>query len=244
MIEALLIIAGGLLGSGHCIGMCGGFALTLGSQAQSPWRNLLRQSVYALGRISVYVLAGAFVGFGSWQLGCSGLDIVTVQACLSIIAGLFLIAEGLFSTGLVPRPFASRQGCPGVNVFATLLRAPNLSSVFVGGLVNGLLPCGLVYAYLALAASSGNLFAGAAVMGLFGLGTLPALILTGLTGSLLSHVWRQRIFRIAAYCMILTGALSLWRGAAVWAPEGSTPCPYCTEATHDVKSANEPCVTR
>jgi sulfite exporter TauE/SafE len=240
MIDALLIIAGGLLGSGHCIGMCGGFVLTLGSHAQNPWRNLLRQVVYALGRVSVYVLAGAFVGFGTWQLGRGSLGIVTVQACLSIVAGLFLIAEGLFSAGLLPRPFASTKGCSGVNVFATLLRAPNLSTVFVGGLINGLLPCGLVYAYLALAASAGNLFAGAAVMALFGLGTLPALALTGLTGSLLSHVWRQRIFRIAAYCMILTGALSLWRGAAAFqsTSDQSPPCPYCQEP--DTSTSNDP----
>lgn len=235
MIESLLIIAGGLLGSGHCIGMCGGFALTLGSQAQNPWRNLLRQCVYALGRVSVYVLAGAFVGFGSWQLGRSNLGVVTVQAGLSIVAGLFLIAEGAFSAGLLSRPFASTKGCPGVNGFASLLKAPNLLSVFVGGLVNGLLPCGLVYGYLALAASAGNLFTGAAVMGLFGLGTLPALILTGLTGSLLSHIWRQRMFRIAAFCMILTGAMSLWRGAAVWAFETSVQCPYCLEVTSDAE---------
>jgi len=232
MIEALMIVAGGLLGSGHCIGMCGGFALTLGSTVQNPWRNLARQCVYALGRVSIYALAGAFVGFGSWQLGRGGLGIVNVQAGLSIVAGLFLIAEGVFSTGMVPRPFASRGGCPGVNVFATLLRAPNLQGVFVAGLINGLLPCGLVYGYLALAASAGNLFTGAAVMGLFGLGTLPALIVVGLTGSLLGHVWRQRIFRIAAYCMILTGVLALWRGgtAIQWTNEQATACPLCSES--------------
>jgi sulfite exporter TauE/SafE len=110
------------------------------------------------------------------------------------------------------------------------LRAPNLASVFVGGLLNGLLPCGLVYAYLALAASAGNLFTGAAVMALFGLGTLPALILTGMTGSLLSHLWRQRIFRIAACCMILTGILALGRGAVAFQAtlDQGPLCPSCS----------------
>lgn len=230
MIEALLIIAGGLLGSGHCIGMCGGFALTLGSHATSSWRNLACQCVYATGRVFVYTFAGALVGFGSWQLGRAGLGLIQVQAGLSIVAGLLLIAEGAFSTGLVPRPFTSKAGCPGVNVFATLLRAPNLASVFVGGMVNGLLPCGLVYAYLALAASAGNLFAGAGIMALFGLGTLPALILTGMSGSLLSLAWRQRVFRVAAYCMILTGVLAVSRGAAAITStqDGEPTCPYCS----------------
>jgi sulfite exporter TauE/SafE len=232
MIESLLIVAGGFLGAGHCIGMCGGFVLTLGSAAKSTWQNLSRQTVYAFGRVSVYVLAGAFVGFGSWKLGRDGLGLIRLQACLSIVAGLLLIAEGLFSTGWLPRPFASKSACPNANIFAALLRTPNLAGVFTGGLVNGLLPCGLVYAYLALAASSGNLFTGAAVMALFGLGTMPVLILTGITGTILNLVWRQRIFRFAAYCMILTGALALWRGtaAAMWTPEVNLPCPYCSEA--------------
>jgi sulfite exporter TauE/SafE len=149
---------------------------------------------------------------------------------------LFLIAEGAFSTGWVARPFATGTGCPGVSTFAALLRAPNLSSVFVAGLVNGLLPCGLVYAYLALAASSGNVFAGTAVMALFGLGTLPALILTGMSGSLLSHVWRRRCFRIAAICMILTGCIAVWRGASFGLAlvDGATdcaPCPGCISSS-------------
>jgi sulfite exporter TauE/SafE len=212
--------------------MCGGFALMLGSHAHGAWRNALRQSVYACGRISVYVLAGAFVGYGAWQLGRASAAIVNVQGILSLVAGLFLIAEGIFSAGLAPRPFAAKHGCPGANVFATLLRSPHLSTVFVAGLVNGLLPCGLVYAYLALAASAGNLFSGAAVMGLFGLGTMPALVLTGLTGSLLTQIWRVRLFRLAAWCMILTGALTLWRGVAALQSGGEDPaCPYCSETT-------------
>jgi sulfite exporter TauE/SafE len=233
MMEALLIVAGGLLGSGHCIGMCGGFALTLGSHAPNPWRNLLHQSVYGLGRVSVYALAGAFVGFGAWRL--TSWNVLNVQAVLSIVAGLFLIAEGLFSTGWVPRPFAAKGGCPGKNVFAMLLRGQKLSTVFVGGLVNGLLPCGLVYGYLALAASMGNVFHGAAVMALFGVGTLPALILIGLTGSLVTLAWRQRILYAAACCILVTGVLAVWRGGAAlqWQAEPAPACPYCSESASE-----------
>jgi sulfite exporter TauE/SafE len=229
MFQSLLIVAGGLLGSGHCLGMCGGFALTLGSHAANPWQNLLRQVVYGLGRVSVYVLAGAFVGYGVWRL--EAWAVVGLQAVLAIVAGLFLIAEGVFSIGWLPRPFAAKGGCPGANLFATLLRGPNLTAVFVGGLVNGLLPCGLVYAYLALAASSGNLFDGAIVMALFGLGTLPALVLTGVAGGLLTLTWRQRILRVAACCMLLTGVLAVWRGAAAlpWTTDASPACPYCSD---------------
>jgi sulfite exporter TauE/SafE len=232
VIDALLIVAGGLLGSGHCIGMCGGFALGLGAQAQSTRRNLLRQLVYGLGRISMYVLMGAFVGFGSGLVGQSSMGLAAVQAALSIVAGVFLIAEGLFSTGLVPRPFTKNTVCPGVNVFASLLRSPNISSVFVAGLLNGLLPCGLVYAYLALAASTGFFLTSGGVMALFGLGTLPALVLMGISGSLVGPSWRQRILRLAACCMILTGLMALYRGAASFTELSTSapPCPFCGDA--------------
>jgi sulfite exporter TauE/SafE len=213
MLEALLIVGGGLLGSGHCIGMCGGFVLTLGSRAPHWRANLLRQLIYAGGRVSVYVLAGAVAGFSSWRLGRELPSIVNAQAILSILAGLLLVAEGLFALGVVPRPFAARAGCPGAGAYAALLHGREAGVVFVAGLVNGLLPCGLVYAYLALAASAGDLFRGAAVMALFGLGTLPSMVLTGLGGSLLGLSWRRRLFRLAAWCLLLTGLLALARGA-------------------------------
>ena len=230
MIDALLIIAGGLLGSGHCIGMCGGFVLGLGAHQQGS-RNLMRQLLYGLGRVSVYVLLGAFVGFGSEYVGQSGVGLFAVQAGLAIVAGVFLIAEGLFSTGLVPRPFAKNTVCPGVNAFASLLHAPHWSSVFAAGLLNGLLPCGLVYAYLALAASTGFFLASAGVMALFGLGTLPALILLGTLGSFVGPVWRQRILRIAACCMILTGLIAVYRGviAFQYPSTAAPPCPFCRD---------------
>jgi len=231
MIEAPLIVVGGLLGAGHCIGMCGGFVLTLGSQAASRRDNLVRQVVYALGRVVVYALAGAFVGFGTARLGLSLSDLVPLQAILALVAGAMLVAEGFFSAGWVPRPFAASGGCPGATVFATLLRAPHLAAVFVAGVVNGMLPCGLVYAYLALAASAGHIGQSALVMALFGVGTLPAMVLTGLAGSLLTHVWRRRIVLVAASCMIVTGALSIWRGVAAFdiGTEDRTACPMCRD---------------
>jgi sulfite exporter TauE/SafE len=211
MLEALLIVAGGLLGSGHCVGMCGGFVLTLGGAA-THWRaNLLRQLLYAAGRVATYVLAGAIAGYTGWRLAQQWPHLVNVQAILSALAGMLLIAEGLFALG-VPRPFASHAGCPGAGRLALLLRGKENTAVFAAGIVNGLLPCGLVYAYLALAASSGGLFHGGVVMALFGAGTIPSMVLTGLGGSLLTGPWRLRIFRLAALCMLLTGVLAVLRG--------------------------------
>ncbi len=180
--------------------------------------------------MSVYVLAGAVAGFTSWRLGREMPALVHVQAGLSLVAGVLLIAEGLFALG-VPRPFARHASCPGAGMFATLLRGKEASAVFVAGLVNGILPCGLVYGYLALAASTGDLLHGAGTMLLFGLGTLPAMVLTGMAGSLLRLPWRRRLFQAAACCMLLTGVLALVRGVGFLAVSGDTEaCPNCAAA--------------
>lgn len=230
MLDCLLIVAGGLLGSGHCIGMCGGFVLTIGMRAPSWRTNLVRQLVYAAGRISIYTLAGAILGFGAWRIGHDLHTLVNVQALLSLAAGLLLFVEGVFALGWLRRPFHA-TACPGAATFASLLRSRATSAVFVAGLANGLLPCGLVYAYLALAASAGHVLRGGLVMALFGLGTLPALVLTGLSGSLLGVIWRRRLFHFAAWCLIITGVLALGRGFGFIQlhQAEATVCPFCVE---------------
>lgn len=231
MLEAFMIFGGGVLGSAHCVGMCGGFVLTLGSTQRSWTGNLGRQLLYAIGRISVYVFAGAAVGFGGWRLGQETSALINVQAVLAIVAGLLLVMEGIFSAGLLRRPWAKGGCCAAAGAFATMLRAPQLVSVFAAGVFNGLLPCGLVYAYLALAASSCSLGYGAGIMLLFGLGTLPLLTLTGLCGTMLNVAQRRRLFYVAAWCMILTGGLSIARGVGFLQIPADSPeaCPFCAD---------------
>ncbi|MFO0865631.1 MAG: sulfite exporter TauE/SafE family protein [Gemmataceae bacterium] len=229
MIEWLAIFIGGLLGSAHCVGMCGAFTLTLGSTARSWHANAVRQVVYSAGRIAVYAFAGAVAGYAGWKLGRDFAYLVHAQAVLAMIAGVLLIVEGLFSAGILRRPGSHAGGCAGVSAFASMLRAPKLYSVFAAGMLNGLLPCGLVYAYLAFAAAAGSVHQCGLVMLVFGVGTIPALLLTGMSGSLLGITFRRRLFRFAAWCMIATGVISIHRGVVFLQTEKETPvCPYCT----------------
>jgi sulfite exporter TauE/SafE len=116
-------------------------------------------------------------------------------------------------------------------MFGSLLQATRLRSVFVGGVINGLLPCGLVYAYLALAAGAGSLLLGAATMLCFGLGTLPLMVLTGCGGTLLTASRRRRLLRAAAWCVLLTGVLTIARGLGfLQADDPSPSCPMCRTA--------------
>ena len=235
--ELLLIGLGGLLGSGHCVGMCGGFAITLGL-ASSQWsRNLGRQLLYTAGRLCTYGFGGAVAGFGGWRLGqfSHGLEF---QAGLSIIAGLLLAVQGLIALGWWPRWMgkSSTTPCRAQSLFSTLLRSPQWSAAFVAGLVTGFLPCGLVYANLALAASTGHLGAGFLVMMAFGLGTSPLMISTGLISGLLPVAWRSHLYRLAAISLLLCSGVTLYRGVMSWpGPNASDPekCPFCAEVVEN-----------
>jgi sulfite exporter TauE/SafE len=99
--------------------------------------------------------------------------------------------------------------------------------VFLGGVVNGLLPCGLVYAYLALAASSGGPLRGGLTMALFGLGTMPLLTAIGCGGQVLSLTARRRVFQLAAWCVVLAGLLSVGRGVGALQLRGLDEGPVC-----------------
>jgi sulfite exporter TauE/SafE len=228
----LLIFAGGLLGSSHCVGMCGGFVLALGGTGRSPTANVLRQLAYGLGRVFTYATAGVAAGYGGGRLVAETRSLMNAQALLSIAAGLLLLVQGLSAAGVLrPGVRSSGGACLGPGLFGSLLRETRLRSVFLGGVVNGLLPCGLVYAYLALAASSGSLWRGAATMALFGLGTMPLLVLLGSCGgSLLSLAGRRLLLRGAAWCVVATGVITLWRGLGClpwFTGTLSEGCPMC-----------------
>jgi sulfite exporter TauE/SafE len=233
VIDWLLIFAGGLLGSSHCVGMCGGFVLALGGTNQRLTANVLRQVSYGLGRVFTYTTAGVAAGYGGWRLTAETRALVNTQALLSIVAGLLLLAQGLTAAGVLrwgQPPVRSSACLLGTSLFGPLLRATRLRSVFLGGVVNGFLPCGLVYAYLALAASSGDLWRGGATMALFGLGTMPLLVLLGSCGgSLLSLAGRRRLLHGAAWCVVATGVITLLRGLEYlpWQASPAEACPLC-----------------
>ncbi|HVC94017.1 MAG TPA: sulfite exporter TauE/SafE family protein [Pirellulales bacterium] len=226
--EPLLIFFGGLLGSSHCVGMCGGFALAIGSGTRSLRANLVRQLVYGFGRIFTYSAGGGAVGYGGWRLARDLPPVVHAQAALCLVAGALMLFQGLKSAGVLGRllPVKHRGACLTPGLFAGILSARTELHVFLAGMLNGLLPCGLVYAYLALATSTGNMLTGLTQMAMFGLGTVPIMVLTGCGASLLSLAGRRRLLRMAAWCVVLTGALSIARGYEfLVAPVGS--CPGC-----------------
>lgn len=233
LVDALMIVGSGLLGSAHCVGMCGPIVVTIGANTQTPRANLLRQLVYSIGRIVTYSFLGAVGGFaGFWITEKLGTRLVHFQAGFAILAGLLLVVQGMLTAGWIRLPGAvgSQVSCLAGSFFRQMFQSPGLEGAFAAGIATGFLPCGLVYAFLALAVSTGSLFAGAAIMFCFGLGTIPLMVLTGCGGSLLKVAFRQRLLTLAAICVLVMGATSVARGAAFFllpSESSRVACPFC-----------------
>ena len=187
----------GLAGSTHCFGMCGGIAgsLSLAPRGASLRQPLLRNLLVNAGRVTSYGLAGAAVGgLGSLAggFGSEALEIGDGLRWLSatLLAGIAIV---LLANRRLPAPL-ERAGQAIWRRISPALRfclpVTTKGRAFAAGMVWGFLPCGLVYAQLALAATSGSAFNGATVMIAFGLGT--AVALTGL-GSLFSWLGLKRM---------------------------------------------------
>lgn len=232
-----LVFLAGLLGSSHCVGMCGGFAVAIGAVA-GRWRVVLvRQLIYSAGRLMTYGFCGALAGAFGRRLTQMNSSWLNVQALVAIVAGLLLIWQGLQSAGFSLLRRKSRAAvngsCPAGALFRTFLTAPHLTDVFLAGLATGFLPCGLVYAHLALAGASGGMSAGLALMLAFGAGTVPLMVVTGLGGRVLSFSLRRRLLQCAAWCVVVTGLISTTRGALAAASSFRSDaterqaCPFC-----------------
>ncbi|MCE9631403.1 MAG: sulfite exporter TauE/SafE family protein [Planctomycetia bacterium] len=240
MIEWPMLVISGMLGSAHCLGMCGPFALVIGSAAPG-WRvNLRRQVAYSAGRIFTYAVLGATAGFVATRLARSLPAWTNVPAVLAILAGVLLVWQGLLAAGVIRhRGVDGTAGCPGGTAFRALLAARGLGDVFLAGLFTGLLPCGLLYGMLAYAASRHDPLQGLATMVAFGAGTVPAMVAAGLGGSALSVGSRRRVHALAAWCLVATGIVSIARGTSFVSLPGqpAAGCPFC-EAPADGTTAD------
>jgi sulfite exporter TauE/SafE len=210
----------GLLGGVHCLGMCGGIvgALTFGQ----PYRNAadpgfwLLQLAYNLGRLLSYLLAGALAGGLGLLLAQAG-PLEQTQKLLNVVAGLFMIVLGLYLAGWWHG--LARVERAGGLVWKRLeplgrkllpVRSPGRALLL--GMVWGWLPCGLVYSVLIWALSAGSLVEGALLMGAFGLGTLPNLLLMGAAAGWLGGWLRKPLVRqLAGGLVILLGLMMLFQ---------------------------------
>lgn len=207
----------GLLGAGHCAGMCGGIvgALTLQATAGAP--ALPIHLAYNLGRIASYALAGLLAG----AIGQITGSLLPLQHGLYLFASLMLVALGLYLLGATQSlAWVERGGlavwCRIQPLTKRFLPVRGVAQAFPLGLLWGWLPCGLVYGALTTALAAGSAGKGALLMLAFGFGTLPNLLLAGLLLTRFRRFAQARATRVISGLLVLGyglyGLLNLWRG--------------------------------
>lgn len=208
----------GLLGGGHCAGMCGGIvgALSLQSPQQGGAAALVHLA-YNLGRIASYMLAGLLVG----AVGHFAGNMLSLQHGLYFFASLMLIAMGLYLLGITQLLAPLERGGQAIwqriqPATRRFLPVRGAAQALPLGLLWGWLPCGLVYSALATALASGSAGQGALLMLAFGLGTLPNLLLAGLLLARFRRFAQARVTRVVSGLLVLGyglyGLANLWRG--------------------------------
>ncbi len=212
----------GLVGSLHCIGMCGPIAIALPLGSKTWWHRSLGALVYNVGRIITYALLGALFGL----LG-QGIEMAGLQRWASIFIGIAMVLSVLFPVlfkGKVKlEQFLFGYAGKMISKFRKLFTISSLPSLFLIGLLNGLLPCGLVYVAIAGALNTNDVVNGILFMVLFGLGTLPVMFAIPLLGNLIGSGIRKRYKHVLSTIVVTIGVLFILRGLALGIPYVSPP---------------------
>jgi sulfite exporter TauE/SafE len=203
----------GLVGSLHCAGMCGPLALALPAAGNNTPAYVLSRVAYNAGRIVTYCLLGIVFGLVGYTFLMAGL-----QRWVSIALGVALLL-GLFASRrlALARPVTSAVNRLKSSM-SVLLRQRSLAGLAALGLLNGLLPCGLVYVACAGAAATGSSLAGALYMTAFGLGTVPMMLAISLSGKLIPTSLRLKLVKTIPIFVFLLGTLLILRGMSLGIP--------------------------
>lgn len=207
----------GLVGSLHCLGMCGPLALSLPLQHQTLAGKFAGSLLYNLGRVTTYATAGLLFGAIGQTFSFAG-----AQRWISLVLGLLILVYVI-----IPKDYGgSSRVALVLNGFflelrhrmAQLFTSKAQGTLFVIGLLNGLLPCGLVYLALASAVAAGSAVNGAAFMAFFGLGTLPAMFAIAVFGNFMRQGIRLKLRRAVPAFMTVMALLLILRGLSLGIP--------------------------
>ena len=211
--EFISAIVLGLAGSLHCAGMCGPLALALPATQPKGSSFLRAGALYNLGRILTYCLLGLIFGLIGKSLVLAG-----VQRWVSISLGLILIVGVIASRRLTIWQPITRLVERLKAGMSFLLKRRSPDGLIALGMLNGLLPCGLVYVACAGAVATGAMRSGLVYMALFGLGTAPMLLAIGLSGKLMPFSLRLKLQRAIPVSVFLLGSILILRGMSLGIP--------------------------
>lgn len=219
LLSALVL---GLMGSFHCAGMCGPIAIALPLHGNTVLQKVFGGALYNTGRTITYGIMGAIFGL----LG-QGIQMIGFQQKISVIMGALMIISVLF-----PKLFKNQYNLEKSSfalvgklkkTIGQLFTIRSFSSLFFIGMLNGLLPCGLVYMAIAGAIGTGSVAEGTLYMILFGLGTIPMLITISFAGNLMGVAVRNKINKLIPVLVVIVGLLFILRGLSLGIPYLSPP---------------------
>jgi uncharacterized protein len=198
----------GFLGSFHCLGMCGPIALAVSAKDNSTF--LKNKIIYNLGRTMTYSLLGAVVGLVGFSFSLAG-----IQQWISILMGSIILLMAFFykkserwitQTGLFGGVYKLKIS------LGYFLKKGGTTAFFASGVLNGLLPCGMVYIALIASLALQDPLTGSIYMFFFGVGTIPMLISIMVTGKILSLSLRTKLTNALPYVAMFIGILFIVRG--------------------------------
>ncbi|WP_457594075.1 sulfite exporter TauE/SafE family protein [Hydrogenimonas sp.] len=217
-VELSTIFLVALLGSfGHCIGMCGGFVLAYtAAKVDTQWsasRQFLAHLLYSFGRVTSYMVVGAVFGFLGQKVGFD----MTAKGVLFIVVGFLMLLIGLSLIGKIRFLNSIESSIARSTLFGRLIKAAihskTLASFYFMGMLNGFIPCGLVYFFATAAIVAGSALKGALVMGVFGIATIPAMLGVGIFSSFIKgSSYRMLVIKIAAVIVMLFGLFTIYKG--------------------------------
>lgn len=203
----------GLIGSLHCAGMCGPLALALPNSGRTPLAFYLGRAGYNLGRVTAYGLLGVVFGMIGRTAALAGF-----QRWASLISGMALLLAVL-PVSRASLGWSAAKAVAFVKAgFGTLLHRRTVSAFYLLGILNGFLPCGLVYAACAGAATAGSIAGGIEYMLLFGTGTIPMMLGISLVRRTFPAVARLGWNRLVPVCIGVVGVLLIVRGMGLGIP--------------------------
>ena len=233
----------GLVGSFHCVGMCGPIAMALPFVGSTGWRYYAGRLLYNSGRIVTYATLGALAGAFGETLQMAGL-----QQTVSIVSGVLILLLLVLPAALKGKS----ASVPGTDKLMGWVRQKlgyyfqknSLGSLFMVGLLNGLLPCGFVYIALAGAISAPGIGGAMLYMALFGLGTFPLMFLVSLSGKLISLKMRSMFNRAVPYIGMTLAILFIVRGLGLGIPYLSPKVIETTTHKTEMSCCKKPAVAK
>jgi sulfite exporter TauE/SafE len=213
----------GIVGSAHCAGMCGPLALALPVLQAGRAKFVTGRLLYNIGRVVTYVLLGAVAGLVGNRLFMAGAQ-QTVSRVLGVVLLVAALTPALLKRFRAGSILMGRITTPVQRAIGALLQRSSLLALFVLGLVNGLLPCGLVYVALAAAVTTGDITRGVLVMMGFGIGTVPVMFVIALLGKQIQGGVRKRLTMLMPAFTALIAVLIILRGMNLGIPYVSRRC--------------------